>query len=124
MSKKIKNEIEAQLKSGLLEPSDSEWASPLHVVDKSDGSIRLVGDYRLLDKQIKPDKYNLPHIQDFTNRIQNAKFFSTIDMRSAFNQIPCMPSISIRPVLLHLGVFMHSQLCHLALRHQLRNGNV
>ena len=88
MSKKIKNEIEAQLKSGLLEPSDSEWASPLHVVDKSDGSIRLVGDYRLLNKQIKPDKYNLPHIQDFTNRIQNAKFFSTIDMRSAFNQIP------------------------------------
>ena len=88
MSKKIKQEIEAQLKTGLLEPSDSEWASPLHVVNKADGSIRLVGDYRLLDNQIKPDKYNLPHIQDFTNSIQNAKIFSTIDMKSAFNQIP------------------------------------
>ena len=88
MFKKIKQKIEAQLKTGLLEPSDSKWASPLHVVSKADGSIRLVGDYRLLNNQIKPDKYNLPHIQDFTNSIQNAKIFSTIDIRSAFNQIP------------------------------------
>ena len=86
MSKKIKQEIEVQLKTGLLEPSDSEWASPLYVVSKADGSIRLVGDYRLLKSQIKPDKYNLPHIQDFTNSIQNAKIFLTIDMKSAFNQ--------------------------------------
>ena len=91
MSQKIKEEIELQLEKGLIEPSDSEWANPLHVVPKSDGMVRLVGDYRLLNKQIKADRYNLPHIQDFTNRIQHSTVFSTVDMRSAFNQIPMHP---------------------------------
>ena len=122
MSKKIKQELEAQLKTGLLEPSDSEWASPLHVVNKADGSIRLVRDYRLLNNKIKPDKYNLPHIQDFTNSIQNAKIFSTIDMKSAFNQIPCMLITSIRLTLPHRGAFLLLLPCPLVLRHLHNSG--
>ena len=48
--------------SGLLIPSNSEFGCPLHVVPKADTTeLRLMGDYKVLNKMLTPNRYLLPH---------------------------------------------------------------
>ena len=43
---KVQEEIKDMLEQGIIEPSTSDWASPMVVVIKKDGSLRLCIDYR------------------------------------------------------------------------------
>ena len=58
---------------GIIErvnPEDANtWSSPIHFVDKGDGTLRPVGDYRLLNDKTELDLYNLPHLRDFQHLI-------------------------------------------------------
>ena len=52
------------LDAGVIRPSNSEYASPIHLVGKPDGSIRFTCDYRMLNDITIKDRYPLPLIQD------------------------------------------------------------
>ena len=73
---------------GIIRPSASPWASPLHVVPKEDGSWRPCGDYRRLNSVTQDDRYPLPHIQEFTCVTSGAAVFSTLDLVKGYHQIP------------------------------------
>lgn len=90
--KAAKEEFEYLMKLGICQPSKSNYSSPLHMVLKSNGKYRPCGDYRALNKQTKPNKYPLPHLQDFTFILHNKTIFSTIDLNRAYHQIPIEPS--------------------------------
>jgi len=83
-----KREFENMLEQGICQPSSSQWASPLHLVKKEDGSWRPCGDFRKLNNVTVPDKYPLPHIQDFTYHLAKCTIFSKIDLIKAYFQIP------------------------------------
>ena len=86
-----KAEFEHMLELGIIQSSNSPWASPLHMVSKSNNEWRPCGDYRLLNAKTVPDRYNLPNINDFSANLFGKKFFSEIDLKKAFYQIPMSP---------------------------------
>ncbi|KAK3890093.1 hypothetical protein Pcinc_005938 [Petrolisthes cinctipes] len=60
----LKKEVEFLLSNELLEPSDSEWASPCLLVPKPDGSSQRCTDYRNVNQVTIPDYFPLPRIDD------------------------------------------------------------
>lgn len=82
-----KEELEFLLAQKMIRPSSSPWASPIHLVKKKNGKWRMVGDYRRLNAVTKPDRYAIPHCLDFTNILHGKKFFSTLDLERAYQQI-------------------------------------
>jgi len=83
----IKEEIGHLQQQGLIVPSHSPWTSPALVVGKANGKLRLVVDYRQLNKVTKPDAYPLPKIADMLDAMAHCKFFSTLDLTSGFWQV-------------------------------------
>lgn len=85
----LRKELDELLSQGILVPSSSPWASPIHLVHKNGGtSYRMVGCYERLNAITKPDRYPVPDIQTFADQLHGATVFSTIDLARAFTQIP------------------------------------
>lgn len=86
--KKQLAELEA---AGFIRPSKSPFGAPILFVKKKDGTMRMCVDYRALNCITVKNRYPLPRVDELFDRLQGARFFSKIDLRSGYHQIRIAP---------------------------------
>ena len=75
------------LKKGWIRPSNSPAASPVLFAKKPNGGLRLCVDYRGLNAITIPDRYPLPLFQETLRQLSKAKWFTKLDVKSAFHRV-------------------------------------
>lgn len=83
--------IQDYLGRGIIRPSNSPWASPIVIVPKKDGSLRLCIDYRGVNSVTTKDAFPLPNIDHTLLALSGKKVFSTLDFMSGYWQIKMDP---------------------------------
>ncbi|KAG0154712.1 hypothetical protein PDIDSM_280 [Penicillium digitatum] len=83
----LKDWIEDNLRKGFIRPSSSPAASPVLFVKKPGGGLRFCVDYRALNAITVKDRYPLPLTKETLNNLKGMKFFTKIDIISAFNNL-------------------------------------
>ena len=84
----VKSHINQLLETKIIRESCSPYASPIVLVRKKDGKLRLCVDYRLLNTKTRKDAFPLPRIEESLDSLCGARWFSTIDLASGYNQVP------------------------------------
>ena len=84
----VKEHVQELLRRGIVRPSSSPYASPIVIVQKKTGEIRLCVDYRELNAKTRRDAYPLPRIDESLDALSGARWFSTLDLASGYNQVP------------------------------------
>ncbi|CAF1527039.1 unnamed protein product, partial [Didymodactylos carnosus] len=80
------------LKDGIIRPSNSPWSSPVVTVKKKDGSPRFCVDYRKINLITQKDVYPLPRMDDIMEQMAGSKWYSKLDMKSGYFQVPISES--------------------------------
>ncbi|XP_030594321.1 uncharacterized protein LOC115786334 [Archocentrus centrarchus] len=83
----VRRHIQQLLAAGILKESRSPYASPIVVVRKKNGTIRICIDYRTLNSRTIPDQYTMPRIDDALDCLTGSRWFSVLDLRSGYYQI-------------------------------------
>lgn len=73
---------------GVVQPSKSGWSSPIVLVDKPDGSTRFCVNFRRVNAVTKRDAYPLPYVTTILDRLRDAQYLTSLDIKSAYWQIP------------------------------------
>ena len=83
-------------------------------MEKKDGSLRMVVDYRGFNEVTIKNKYPLPMINDLFDQLQGSKVFSKIDLRSGYHQLKIQEQDIPKTALPRGTGYMSIPLCHLA----------
>ncbi len=87
----IEEQVQIMLQNGVIEESSSPYAFNIVVVGKKDGvgegMDRLCINYALLNKRTISDRYPLPNINEMLSSFWGSKWFTVIDLASAYWQI-------------------------------------
>lgn len=110
----VTEELERLEQSGIISPVQfSTYAAPIVVVKKSNGKIRLVGDYSTgLNDMLQSHEYPVPTPEDIFASLANCGLFSQIDLSDAYLQIVAdEESRKLMTINTHKGLFAFNRLC-------------
>lgn len=88
MQKIVNEELDFMLENDIVEPSSSPWSSPIVMVQKKNGKWRFCVNYKRLNAVSTPDAYPLPYISDTIDKLRDARYMTSLDIKSAYWQIP------------------------------------
>ena len=88
----VKAELERLLQAGFIKPVEiTDWVSPMVLVKKKNGKIRVCIDYRVLNKRTQKDHFPLPFINTILNEVAGHELYTFMDGYSSYNQISIAP---------------------------------
>ncbi|GFV87087.1 retrovirus-related Pol polyprotein from transposon 412 [Trichonephila clavipes] len=80
----VHKQIDEWLEQRIIRPSSSKYGSPIVLVKKKDGTTRLCVDDRKLNRKLVKDRFPLPLIEDVLDKLQEAKVYTTLDLKNGF----------------------------------------
>ena len=80
--------VQSLLDAEIIKPSNSPYASPMVLVRKKSGKLRLCVDYRKVNMRTIRDSYPIPKITDIFSALHGSKYFSCLDLKQGFHQVP------------------------------------
>ena len=85
----VEDELKRMESEGVLKPVEvSDWATPIVCVPKTDGSVRICGDYKgTVNPAIQTEQFPIPTLEEIRGRVSSWKKFTKIDLRSAYQQL-------------------------------------
>ena len=84
----VNRQVEKMVKDGIARPSNSPWSSNVILVKKKDNTTRFVVDCRQSNDLTVKDSYPMPNIREIIDKMRGAKYFSKMDMASAYWAVP------------------------------------
>ena len=81
-------ELAEMRRQGIIEPAISDWAAPIVIVKKKDGTIRLCVDYRRMNALSRVDSYPMPRIDEMIDRLGRAVYITTLDLTKGYWLVP------------------------------------
>ena len=86
---KIEKELDRLVKQGVYNHvTYSEWAAPIVPVVKSDGTIRICGDYKqTVNRSATCDNYPLPKTEDLLATLNGGKKFTKLDLSQEYQHL-------------------------------------
>ena len=78
--------LKKMLDSKVIQPSNSEWASPSVLIQKKDGSVHWKIDFRAINAVTQKDSFPLPLIEECLDALEGVQYMSTLDMNSGYFQ--------------------------------------
>ena len=103
----VKKMIKDWLKAGVIEESDSPYASQMVLVRKKSGDIRICVDYRALNNKTVKDAFPLPRIEECIESLQGAKYFCSLDLTQGYLQVKLHESDQHKTAFRALGSLYH-----------------
>ena len=85
-------QVQQMLASKVIRPSNSPWASPVVMVRKKGGSLRFCVDFRQLNAATVKDVHPLSRIDDLLDALHGARWFSTLELKCGYWQVPITES--------------------------------
>lgn len=92
MYEEVREHLRDMLKAGAIRESSSPFSSNVVLVRKKDGSLRFCIDFRRLNNLTVKDAYALPRIDETIDSLIGSKYFSKLDLRSGYWQVPLRES--------------------------------
>ena len=77
---KLEGEVHRLLDADVIQPSSSPWASPIVLVRKKDGNVRICVDFRKVNLVTKKDCFPLRRLDETLDALAGAKYFSSLDL--------------------------------------------
>ena len=88
LESRVEAAISRAMEKDHLELSDSAWCSKLRPVEKPTGEVRLTTNLIALNALVALDRYSLPKIEQLIHTLEGKAWFSKLDMKDGFFQIP------------------------------------
>ena len=88
----LKEHIQTLLDQGIIKKSSSPWRHAPVIVPKKTGGFRMAIDYRPVNSMTKLDAFPIPNAQELLHRVENCKYFSSLDFSQFYYQLPLAES--------------------------------
>ena len=87
LMEKARKQVQKMKELGVVRRSQSDWCSPVVLVVKKDGDVRVAIDFRKVNALTKKDAYPMPRVDECLEQVRGAKVFSVLDANQGYYQV-------------------------------------